>query len=134
MTEPIKLPPEFRSGNSIPVERATITRERMIEILAAAIEADRKRRGDPTPPKDAACFDDWVTASDVDGVVYDGPSFERGYQCGKIAELDRLTGHAPEWPDFARMEACLHRLKERLVFENSRRNDLEQKLRKKRNG
>lgn len=41
MTEPIKLPPEFRSGNSIPVERATITRERMVEILTEAIEADR---------------------------------------------------------------------------------------------
>lgn len=39
MTEPIKLPPEFRSGNSIPVERATITRERMVEILTEAIEA-----------------------------------------------------------------------------------------------
>ncbi|OXR48135.1 hypothetical protein PuT2_14015 [Pusillimonas sp. T2] len=41
MTEPIKLPPEFRSGNSIPVERATITRERMVEILTEAIEAGR---------------------------------------------------------------------------------------------
>lgn len=47
MTEPIKLPPEFRSGNSIPVERATITRERMIEILAETIEADRQARGEP---------------------------------------------------------------------------------------
>ncbi|MBC2768597.1 hypothetical protein [Pusillimonas minor] len=37
MTEPIKLPPEFRSGNSIPVERATITRERMVEILTEAV-------------------------------------------------------------------------------------------------
>ena len=49
MTEPIKLPPEFRSGNSIPVERATITRERMIEILAAAIEADRQQREQEYP-------------------------------------------------------------------------------------
>lgn len=38
-----ELPAEFRSGNNIPVERATITRERMLEILQAAIEADRKR-------------------------------------------------------------------------------------------
>lgn len=38
MNKPIKLPPEFRSGNSIPVERATITRERMIEILAEAAD------------------------------------------------------------------------------------------------
>lgn len=35
----IELPPEFRSGNSVPVERATIKRERMEEILHAAIEA-----------------------------------------------------------------------------------------------
>lgn len=47
MTEPIKLPPEFLSANDVPAERATIKRERMIEIIAAAIEADRKRRGEP---------------------------------------------------------------------------------------
>lgn len=35
----IKLPAEFQSGNSVPVERATITRQRMTEILAEAIEA-----------------------------------------------------------------------------------------------
>lgn len=39
----IELPAEFRSGNSVPVERATITRERMTEILQDALEADRKR-------------------------------------------------------------------------------------------
>lgn len=43
----IELPAEFRSGNSIPVERATITRERMTEILQDAIEADRKRIAEP---------------------------------------------------------------------------------------
>ena len=42
-----KMALEFCSGNSIPVERATVTRERMIEILAAAIEADRQARGEP---------------------------------------------------------------------------------------
>ena len=49
-----ELPAEFRSGNNIPVERATITRERMLEILQAAIEADRKRMGESdenAPPK-----------------------------------------------------------------------------------
>lgn len=35
----IELPAEFRSGNSIPVERATITRDRMTEILQDAVEA-----------------------------------------------------------------------------------------------
>ena len=34
----IKLPPEFISGNSIPVTVATIKRERMEEILHDAIE------------------------------------------------------------------------------------------------
>lgn len=38
-THDIELPAEFRSGNSIPVERATITRERMAEILQDTIEA-----------------------------------------------------------------------------------------------
>lgn len=42
----IKLPPEFRSGNSIPVERATISRERMVEILKEAIEAIQYERND----------------------------------------------------------------------------------------
>lgn len=46
-TNDIELPPEFRSGNSVQVERATVTRERMEEILKAAIEADRTRRGEP---------------------------------------------------------------------------------------
>lgn len=31
------LPEEFKSGNSVPVERATITRQRMVEILAESI-------------------------------------------------------------------------------------------------
>lgn len=46
-THDIKLPAEFRSGNDIPVTQATIKRERMEEILIAAIEADRKQRGKP---------------------------------------------------------------------------------------
>lgn len=41
------LPEEFKSGNSVPVERATITRQRMVEILAEAIGADRQTRGEP---------------------------------------------------------------------------------------
>lgn len=31
--------PEFRSGNSIPVERATLTRDRMQEVLDAYADA-----------------------------------------------------------------------------------------------
>lgn len=41
----IELPAEFRSGNDVPVTIATIKRERMEEILRAAVAADRKRRG-----------------------------------------------------------------------------------------
>ena len=40
----IELPSEFLSGNSVPVTVATIKRERMEEILIAAIEADRQTR------------------------------------------------------------------------------------------
>ncbi len=46
-THDIELPAEFRSGNSVPVTVATIKRERMEEIIRAAIEADRKRGGEP---------------------------------------------------------------------------------------
>lgn len=45
----IELPPEFQSGNEIPVERATITRSRMIEILNAAIAHDRQQREQEYP-------------------------------------------------------------------------------------
>lgn len=38
-THNIDLPSEFRSGNSIPVERATFTRERMQEVLEAYADA-----------------------------------------------------------------------------------------------
>ncbi len=44
----IELPAEFRSGNDIPVTQATIKRERMEEVIRDAIEADRKRRGEPS--------------------------------------------------------------------------------------
>ena len=62
------------------------------------------------------------------GCLWDGDQWVEVDPPSKTAE------QAPEWPDFAHMEASLQRLKERLVFENSRRNDLEQKLREKRNG
>lgn len=40
-TESVQLPAEFRSSNSVPVERATITRERMAEILLEAAQTGR---------------------------------------------------------------------------------------------
>ena len=42
----VSLPDEFKSGNQIEVERATIRRERMEEILRKAIAADRVARGE----------------------------------------------------------------------------------------
>ena len=33
------LPEEFRSGNNIPVERATISRERMLEIVSSILHS-----------------------------------------------------------------------------------------------
>jgi hypothetical protein len=40
----LELPPEFCSTNGIPVERATIKRERMVEILCEAV---RQHMGEP---------------------------------------------------------------------------------------
>ncbi len=42
----------------------------------------------PEPPSDENIFDAWVSASDGDGIAYDGPSFECGYKLGQIAERD----------------------------------------------
>ncbi|KDD41156.1 hypothetical protein L532_4332 [Bordetella bronchiseptica OSU095] len=43
----------------------------------------------PVVPDDETIAEAWVTASDSDGIAYDGHSFERGYQLGEIAERDR---------------------------------------------
>jgi len=96
-------------------------------------ESQSQQHGDEPPisPNDDIVCKLWVTASDVDGIAYDGPSYERGYRDGQVVERERLIGQAPEWPDFARMEASLQRLKDRLVFENGLRKELEQKLREK---
>ncbi len=51
-THDIELPAEFRSGNGISVERATITRSRMEEILVSAIEAYAKRIAELEQPAD----------------------------------------------------------------------------------
>ncbi len=37
-------------------------------------------RDEPTAPDDDAIAECWVSASDIDGIEYDGPSFERGYR------------------------------------------------------
>lgn len=32
------LPEEFKSGNNVPIERATITRKRMLEIIGTVVD------------------------------------------------------------------------------------------------
>ena len=45
----------------------------------------------PEPPGDENIADAWISASDSDGIAYDGPSFERGYRLGR-GEYDEYTG------------------------------------------
>lgn len=45
----------------------------------------------PEPPSDENIADAWISASDSDGIAYDGPSFERGYRLGR-GEYDEYTG------------------------------------------
>lgn len=85
---------------------------------------------------------EWVLAEPVNGeellaareALIDMGYLWDGDQWVEVDPPSKTAEQAPEWPDFARMEASLQRLKERLVFENGRRKDLEQRLREKRNG
>lgn len=91
MTEPIKLPPEFRIDTGIHVERATITRERMVEILTEAIEADRKERGelagwqffDPS-------IQEWNTTYDPDWNIKCGREVRAVYTAPTTPEVQAL--------------------------------------------
>lgn len=86
---------------------------------------DRQRRGEPVNEEELLAAREALIDM---GYLWDGDQWVDVDPPSKTAE------QAPEWPDFARMEASLQRLKERLVFENGRRKDLEQRLREKRNG
>jgi hypothetical protein len=48
------------------------------------LRAESVQAGDedapPIAPDDEAISEAWITASDCDGIAYDGPSFERGYR------------------------------------------------------
>lgn len=52
--------------------------------LLSKLRAEGVQAGDedtpPIAPDDVAVADAWITASDCDGIAYDGPSFERGYR------------------------------------------------------
>lgn len=58
-----------------------------VASVASAPVADDESA--PTVPHDEEVAEAWVTASDVDGIAYDGLSFERGYRVGEIAERNR---------------------------------------------
>lgn len=123
----IELPAEFRSGNDIPVTQATIKRERMEEILRAAIdpyakriaalesqleaigaggvtqgqrliEADRKRRGEPDAV--AACH---AVRPYIDSIVCYASTMDEhdGNRVAKMVE-DVCAAHPqPAEPDTA---------------------------------
>lgn len=96
-----------------------------------AIRLALTRYGQSTQPAEPVNGEELLAAREalIDmGYLWDGD------QWVEVAPPSKTAKQAPEWPDFARMEASLQRLKERLVFENGRRKDLEQRLREKRNG
>lgn len=60
----------------------------------ADLKADSQQRGgdvEPVAPDDDTITESWISASDADGLAYDGPSFESGYRAGEIAERDRAA-------------------------------------------
>lgn len=69
------------------VQRLSLARARIADLESATSPAALDQP--PTAPADEAIAEDWVTASDSDGIAYDGPSFEAGYRCGEVAERDR---------------------------------------------
>ncbi|WP_291385011.1 MULTISPECIES: hypothetical protein [Achromobacter] len=62
-------------------------------------------RDEPTAPDDDAIAECWVSASDIDGIEYDGPSFERGYRpaltsapvAGEAVYTLRVRGAIQAW-------------------------------------
>lgn len=61
----IKLPAEYFKGNGITVQKAQISRQRIIEIINEAIEADRKTPDDTVLTCDscgAICQNPWHTS------------------------------------------------------------------------
>jgi hypothetical protein len=59
----------------------------MIDAIRAGQLAAQPEQ-EPVAPDDESICDDWISASDSDGIAYDGPSFECGYKIGRIAERD----------------------------------------------
>jgi hypothetical protein len=65
----------------------------LMATLRTAIEQAEKQ--EPVAPDDESICDDWISASDSDGIAYDGPSFECGYKIGRIAERDAQPEQEP---------------------------------------
>jgi len=51
----------------------------LAELRAEGVQASDEE-APPIAPGDEAISECWITASDIDGIAYDGPSFERGYR------------------------------------------------------
>lgn len=72
-------------------------RERISQIVVPLLKPAAKSAQDERPvvPDDEQIADAWVTASDCDGIAYDGPSFEAGYQRAALS-TPPMEGDAPD--------------------------------------
>ncbi len=64
-------------------------------VIDALREVLEQPEQEPVAPDDESICDDWISASDSDGIAYDGPSFECGYKIGRIAERDAQPEQEP---------------------------------------
>lgn len=95
------LPPEFISGNEMPVTRATISRERMGEILHEAIEAYHQQKSQlpETPQAIAGALRNLSERMSTVGsamtffVGFDGEMVDHG------REMIGAAGIAAQWAD-----------------------------------
>lgn len=86
----------YNDAKMAPDNCSTYCVERAVRLDSAALQSALRapvadEDDQPTAPDDDAIAECWVTASDCDGIAYDGPSFERGYRMGEIAERDRAA-------------------------------------------
>ncbi|MGE8450460.1 MAG: hypothetical protein ACN6OP_07510 [Pseudomonadales bacterium] len=78
------------------------------KLRAPVAEPETMEESQPIAPDDEAISECWISASDSDGIAYDGPSFERGYHLGEIAERDRqasapVAGERAKWQNAQRI-------------------------------
>jgi hypothetical protein len=78
-------------GFTLPHDVRKILETAYYRTVTAEVEKESVQELQPEPPSDENITDAWVSASDSDGIAYDGPSFERGYRLGR-GEYDEYTG------------------------------------------